>query len=433
MQTSVTRINAYTLSITLKDSSKEYERFFNRAIDEIGGSIRLKGFRPGVAVSTEVVLKEVGEAAVAERAINLYLQDKYPKVLSKSEFSPVAPGELKEVKSVSPVEVIFEVEVLPEITMDEKKLAKIKVKKTPVSVTEDDVDTAINEIEKRFTRYEAAAEGAKAANGDKVMIHAQGYDKKDGEAIVGTHLHDFDVVLGSNSLIPGFEDNIVGKAIGETVEFDIVFPADYHADAFKSRKVFFSVTVEKIETAKKPEWNETFIEGLRGKKTDMKGFRDIIREEIKEERSYHTRAEDEQKLLEQFIAITTVEIGPKLIAQEIDRLYREQASNMESRGVRMSQLLEHQKTDEATYKETQIKPEAERRLKAEIILKHLLDVRKPEITDAAMQAEVARVMANYSNPTVLERLKAKLVPGDDYYEDLKRKMGYRAIIDSFLE
>lgn len=433
MQTSLTKTNAHTVELTIKDSTKEFEKAKANAIEHLKEHANLKGFRKGGHIPDDLIVKQFGEAAITEHAVDDYVNSVYRKALLKENIIPVGSGEITKVVSLSPIEIVIVVEVLPDAIVDEKKLSKINVKKTLASVDEADVDMAINQIETRFTKFEKTENlDATIENGDRVVIEANGFTAKDGEAIPETRVQSFPLVIGSKAFIPGFEEQLVGHKVGEVVEFDITFPDTYHAEEFKNRNVYFVVTVFGLEKATKPEWTEAFIEGLRGVKTDMAGFREIIKKEVLAERERTVRMKDEEKLLDALLEAGTVELGEKVIAHETDRVFEEQAQNLAQSGYKMTDYLGHMQMDEETYKKQFLATEAVRRLKAELILKKIRELRKIEPTEAEVQAEIDKVIANYHNADVVKRLKEKLVAGSEMYEDLLARLAYRKAVDSFL-
>ncbi len=441
MQITSQKTNAHTVEVIVKDSAKAFEKAREEAIAEIAESVSFKGFRKG-NVPKDVVVREYGEVRVTERAVSSYLDRHYHKILEKTGAIPVAPGNVKNIKSVEPLEIVLELEILPEAKIDEKKMAKISVEKTLVDATEADAEKAFSEIEKRFTHYHDAGthgdDGFDASKtviekGDRVTLDTQGFEKQGGAEIPETKVKAFPLVVGSGQFIPGFEDNLVGHKVGEVVEFEIVFPKDYHADAFKGRKVFFVTTVFKLEKPHKPEWTEEFIERLRGVKTDVAGLKEILRKEILAEREREARMKDEGKLLESLLSITELDLGPGLIEREIETIWREQKGNMEAQGFTAKDYLSHVGKDEESYKKEVVAPEARRRLSAELILKKIREMKGVEATDEEIAIEVNSIISSYSSEQVRERLKAKLVPGDAYYEDIKNRLAYRKVVDLFLK
>lgn len=442
MQSTVTRKNSYTLSINIKESGVELEKAKKHVLEEIRTKGKVKGFKQGSAIPDHVIIREYGEAMIEQQALDAVVGKIYPKILKKENIIPVAAGQITEVKSTDPIELTLEVEVFPEIEIDEKKMNKIKVKKTPYEVTDAEVDTEIDGIKARFTHFHEAGshtdDGADTSHltiekGDRATISAQGYDKKGGEAIAETRVPNYPLTIGSGSFIPGFEEKLIGAKVGDEVAFDITFPADYHSDEFKSRKVHFTASIEKIEKPHTPEFTPEFIEKLRGKKTDLAGLREIIRGELGQKKEYEARAKDEDSLMKQMLEVAVFEVGPELLRNEIEQIFREHAANLEQQGYNIKMYLEHVKKSEEGYKEEVIKPEAERRLKAELLLRKIREMKGTEATEDEIKAEIEKVISQYENETVVTRLREKLVPGDAYYEDIKNRLAYRKVVDTFFE
>lgn len=440
MQSTVTRKNAYTLTITLKESGAELQKARKHVLDDIRAKGKVKGFKQGSDIPESVIVREYGEEMITQQALDHVVNHLYPKVLKKENIIPVAPGNITEVKSTDPIELTLEVEVFPEIEIDEKKLDKIKVKRTSVTVESSEVEGELADMKKRFTHFHEAGshsdDGADTSHtqvesGDRVTITAQGYDKKGGEAIKETHVPSYPLVIGSGNFIPGFEEELIGAKVGDEVGFNITFPADYHSEEFKSRKVYFVANIEKLEKPHTPEFTPEFIEKLRGEKTDLEGLKKILENEIKNRKENETRNKDEDTLMKEILAVATFEVGPSLIANETEQIFREHSANLEQQGLSIKMYLEHIKKDESTYKDEVVKPEAERRLKAELLLRKIREMKGTEATEEEVKVEVEKVIAQYSSAEVVERLRAKLVPGDTYYEDIKNRVAYRKVVDAF--
>lgn len=431
MQSIVKKLSSNTVELTIKETGKTYEKYYKKTLEELKKNISLKGFRKGSAPD-EVIIKEYGEKLLEAEAIQAFMDDNYQKILLKEKLIPTGPAAIKDIKSTNPIEVILEVEILPEVIVDEKKLAKIKIKKTIATVTAEEVQAEIDRIEKKFTKFTDAESGATIENGDKVTLDTEGLTKKGGEIIPETQVKAFPLIIGSGSFIPGFEEKLIGSKVGDVVEFEITFPADYHAEAFKSRKVYFMTTIFKLEKATKPEWTLEFIEQLRGKKVDFEGFKKNLEAEILHHKEHETRATDEDKLLEELKKVVTVEITGNLLAQETDRVFAEVKQDYEQQGIKMSDFLDHLKKTEAEYKEA-LKPQAERRLFAELALEKIKELIKVEITQDDINHEIEHVISHYSNPQAIERLREMLKPGTKHYEDIENRLKYKKIIDTFFE
>lgn len=441
MQITKTNVNVYTVRIEVKESSVELEKSRKNILDEIRSEGKVTGFMKGSDIPEEAIVKQYGDAFITNKSLDHYLEKAYPKILRKAGVTPVAPGNITAVKGFEPLEFTLEVEILPEISLDEAAIKKIKVKKTSVNVEEKEIDDEIEAIKKRFTHYHSVWEdthdGAQITNegvenGDRVLINAQWYEWEWGNALPETKVSEYSLTIGSHTFIPGFEEKLVGAKKWEEVGFDITFPADYHSEAFKNKRVYFSVKIESIEKPHTPEFDEDFIEKIRGKKTDMAWLREILKEEITQRKKHEAHRSDEEKLLKEFLTHTKYEFGPELVKREVTNIWNEQEWHMKEQWLTMDAYLGHVQMTAESYKNDIIKPEAEKRIASELILKKLHKILGIEASDTEVATEVEWVIAQYSNPEVVTRLREKLVPWDTYFEDIKSRIAYRKVVDSFL-
>ncbi len=433
MQTTIKKLSSNTIELTIKESSAEFEKCRSKVIEELRQHADIKWFRKWSLIPADIIEKHYWNEIIEERAINILINDVYNKTLKKEKIIPTWHAHLKELKSTKPFEVILEIEVLPDVEIDENKMKKIKLKKTWVKVEKDEVEKELELIEKRFTTYKIDEEAKIIESWDKVTIDTLWFECKWWAELPETKVVAFPLVIWSNTFIPGFEDKLIWAKLWEAVEFEITFPADYHSDKFKSKCVFFMTTIVKIEKSVKPTWTEEFIEGLRWIKTDMEWFKKIIEEEILEDKKYHARSEDENKLLDELMNISKIDLWHHLLEHEIERIFKEQEKQIEDNWMDMKHYLEHIKKDETWYKDEIIKPQAIRKLKAELILEKLKTIIKVEIEKDEIQNEIDKILKNYQNPEVLEKLKARFVEWTEHYEDIKNRLNYKKIIDTFFE
>lgn len=267
--------------------------------------------------------------------------------------------------------------------------------------------------------------------GDKVTIDTQGYEKE--VLLDATSMNDYPIILGSNVLVPGFEEGVVGAKTGDHLELDISFPKDYHNSEFAGKKTLFKVDVKKIESAVKPEFSEEFIEQLRGQKLDMAGFKDLLKSEIMDTKTSNLQIEQEEELMKELLKITKIDLGEKLIDNQMQRSYDDIKAQVTQDGVKMADYLESLKMTEEQYKETNVRPVAIKRLQSELIMHELAKKEKIEVSDTELQAEIEKIMKNFNSPDALEKIKELYVPGTKYYEELRQRLSYRKLIDSFFK
>lgn len=450
MQATSKKINAHTFEVTIKENAAEMEHFKKSAAKKIAEARQFPWFRKGDEVPVDVVAREIGEDALMGEALEEALQSLYPKALKKLEIVPVDVWEIKKITSMKPLEVTLSVEVMPEIKLDFKKIEKIKVAVAEVAVTDEDLQKEFDEIIARGTHFHTrgahhghhhdengdVAEVTDTAiqEGDRVRLNATGYDKKWGAADERMALRDFELTIGAKMMIPGFEEALIGSREGDVVEFDVTFPADYHSKDFAGKKAFFSCTVLTVEYPHKPEWTEEFIERVWGKKLSFSDFRIEYREAMLADKKDKARSEAEEKLSGEFINVTDIEVGPKMLAKEVENLWQYHNKEIEKQGMEIKSYLEHLKTSEEGFKKEHIEPSAARRIKSMLILEEMKKHYKPDIGEETVIAEMKKVFSRYAgDPDFEKRLTNLAKPGTEHYNDIKSRLEYRAVIEKFLK
>jgi len=419
------------VELVVEESVENVAKYRTKAIAHLEKNADIKGFRKWTKIPENILVRQYGEEYINKMVIDFAIDGLYRKALTKEKIMPVAQAEINEIVSESPLKFKIHIEVFPTIEID-KKYKKIKLIKSKVSVTAGEVKAALEEIETKFTKFEeATSKTTKAKMWDRVTIDTDGYEKK--KMMENTSMRDYPLVLWTNILVPGFEEEIVGATVGSELEFPVSFPKDYHNAWFAGKKTTFKVSVKKIEKAVKPEFTEEFIEQLRGKKLDLAGFKKLIKEEITETKDANARIEEETKLIDELVKITKMEIGKSLLANQIEKVFTEIKENITKDWMKVSDYLESLKMDEAKYKEVNVKPVALKRLQGELILHKLSDLEKIEVTEAEANKEIKTILSKFESKDVLKRLEELYVPGTKYYEELKQRIGYRKLIDSFFE
>lgn len=416
------------VELVVEADVKEVAKYRKQAIKHITENTEIKGFRKWATIPENVLIKQVGEDTVAQTVINFAIDDLYRKALMESKVVPVAQGEIKEIVSQDPLVIKIHVEVLPEVSVDETKMKKIKLTRKKVIVSAADVKAAIADIEKRFSTFKEVTKKAKM--GDRVTIDTDGYDKE-GKIIETTSMRAYPLVLGSALLVPGFEEGIVWAKAWDELELDITFPKDYHNADFANLQTKFKVKVLKVESSEKPEFTPEFIEQLRGQKLDMEGFKALIKTELADVKQSNQNIENELKLIDELLKVSKLEIGDKMIEEQTNRMFDEVKENMLKQNIKMKDYLESLKLDEETYKNNHLLADATKRLQWELILNKLVDTLNPEVSDKDTVQEVETIKKNYQNPEVLKRLDEMYKEWTQAFFELQRKMKMKKVIDSF--
>lgn len=419
------------VELIVEEGVTEVAKSRKKALSYIEKNADIKGFRKGAKIPENILVRQYGEEYVNKLTIEFAIDDIYRTALKKENLIPVAEGQIKEIISESPLKIKIHIEVLPEVQID-AKYKKIKLKKQKVSVSADEVKKALEEIETKFTNFEESTDKkTKAALWDRITVDTDWFEKE--KLLENTSMRDYPLVLGSNVLVPGFEEGIVGAKDWDELELPVNFPKDYHNEEFANKKTTFKVKVKKIEKSVKPEFTPEFIEQLRGKKLDLAWFKALIKEEITETKESNARLEEENKLIDELLKVTKLELWDGILKNQIEKVYNEIKENMGQQQIQMKHYLESLKMSEEDYKEKNVKPTAIKRLQWELILHKLAELEKFEVTEAELKKEIGWILAKFGSEDVLARLKELYVPGNKYYEELKTRISYRKLIDSFFE
>ena len=418
------------VELIVEAEPKELTKYRKDALKYLSENTEVKWFRKWATIPEDVLIRQIGEDKLNETIISFAIDDLYRKALLQEKLVPVAQGEIKEILSQNPLKMKIHVEVLPEVEIDEKEAKKIKLKKKKITVSAKEVEDAIKDIETRFTTFEESNE--KAEMWDRVTIDTDWYDKE-WKLVETTSMRDYPLVLGSNILVKGFEDQLVWAKAWDELDLDITFPKDYHNPDFANKQTKFKVKVKKVEKAKKPEFTPEFIEKLRWKKLDFEGFKKLIKEEIKDVKESNQNLENESNLIDKLIKISKVDLWAKILKEQIERIFAEIKENMARQWIKMKDYLESLKLTEEEYKEKHIKADAEKRLKWELILNKLSELFKIDVLEKEVKEELEKIKKNYQNPEVLKRLDEMYKKWTQAFEELKRRIKLKKVIDSFFE
>ena len=418
-----------TIELIVEEDTENIAKFRAQVLKDIEKNAEIKWFRKWAKIPEEVLVREFGEERINHMVIDKAIDSIYRNTLKQENIIPAAQWEIKEIISESPLKIRIHVEVLPEVEIADS-YKNISMKRAKISVSEKEVEAALEDIQKRFTNFYEADEAL--VMWDRATISTQGYDKE-GKKLDSTNMDNYPIVLWSNILVDGFEEGLVWHKKGDEFELDIKFPKDYHNAQFADKDTVFKVKIDKVEKAKAPEFTEQFIEQLRWKKLDLDGFKKLIKEEIHETKEANSRMEEELKLIEELLKHTKIEIWEKLLAAQTDRVFEEIKQNMAQNGIKMADYLESLKLTEEAYKDQHVKETALKRLQWELILSKLSEIDKVEISEKEISEEIEKIIARFGNEDVIKRLKELYVPGNRYYEELKQRLIYRKIVDRFFE
>lgn len=364
--------------ITLEVAPEDLEKFRQKALDKLRAQVNIPGFRPGKA-SDEMVLQQVGAAALDEEILRAGLPEWYFAVVVEEKLAPIAPPESK-VISTQPLVIELTVTLLPEVKVGNYQ--KIRVKAQTPKVEDKEVDAELETLQKRFASYHDVTREAKM--GDRAELDFTG--SVDGKEVDGAKSKNHPLVLGSSTFVPGFEEQIVGMQPGAKKQFTVKFPADYHVEDLRSKDVTFDAELKKLEEMHMPEMTPEFFARLKNDKiTDLDSLKAEIRAYLVASKDAEERNRQEEEILKQLIDMTTLEVPHALIHDEIHYMEASFGERLQGMGLTMDRYLEaNKKTHEDLHKDWE--PEAIRRLTARFALLEIAKSEGLEPTDEEVAA-----------------------------------------------
>ncbi|ATC93965.1 trigger factor [Pseudoalteromonas tunicata] len=390
MQVSVETTQGLERRLTITVPAANIDSEVKKRLQQLSRTQRIDGFRPG-KVPVSIINKRYGTAVRQEVAGEL-MQRKYYEAVIAEKLNPAgaptfAPGALDAGKDL---EFVATFEVFPEVEL--KDLEKINVEKPVVEVTDADLAKMLETLRKQHATW--ADSDAVAAEGNRVTIDFVG--TIDGEEFEGGKAEAFPLELGQGRMIPGFEDNILGKKAGEVVVADVTFPEEYHAENLKGKAAQFTITVQKVEVQQLPELNDEFatLFGV------AEGGVDALKAEVKRNMTRELEQAIKGKVKEQVIAglleTNQVDAPSALVSQEIDALRQQAVQRFGGNAQNMPELpaeLFHE--------------QAAKRVKTGLLLGQVIKANEIKVDDAKVEALIATVASAYEDPTeVVEYYKS---------------------------
>ncbi|HHU54812.1 MAG TPA: trigger factor [Mollicutes bacterium] len=377
-------------TITIKIEGEEWQHALDHAFEHANSKAKIDGFRPGKAPK-EVFLKKYGKESLYMEAADHALNDAYVKILQENKDLEIVAQPDVNLTNVDEngVEFVFTLTLKPEVKLGKYK--NLNIKKEEVKVTDEEVEQALNQTLENYAEV-SVKEGA-IEQGDTAIIDFEGF--KDDVAFEGGKGENYSLKIGSNTFIPGFEEQLIGLKKGDTKDVKLTFPEDYHSEELKGQPVVFKVTVNEVKGTVIPELNKEFFEdlGLEGIET-KEALEKQLRENIQARKEADTENKYIDQLLEESAKDMEVDIPEVMIDEELSRMLGQYSENLKMQGLTLEQFYQFTNSDENALKE-QMKPEATTRVKYRLMLEEIVKQEKIEITDERAKEEVLKLAGKY--------------------------------------
>lgn len=426
MKVELIKTEGNKVSFKLTVDNDKFESAIVKAYNKNKGKYNIPGFRKGKA-PRKIIETNYGKGVFYSDAIDILFPEVYPSAIDELKIDPIdMPSiDIEEISQDNGLVILVDVEVKPTFELGEYK--GVEVEKVEETVNEDVVTAKLEEMREKASRLVSVER--EIANGDTANIDFEGFD---GEvAFEGGKGENYDLVIGSGSFIPGFEEQLVGKKVGEEVEVNVTFPEEYHAENLAGKPVVFKVKVNDVKVKELPELNDEFAADT----TEFNTLEELtadVRAKAEADAAEAAKNELRNRVIEKVVENTTVEVPEAMVKNEIENQLMELNYQLQYQGFGMEQFLQMTgKTMEEFKAEftTNRREEAVKNVKTSLVIEAIAKAEGVEVSEEEVNAEVEKMAAAY-NMTV-EQVKEALRPND--LKDMEGQLKIRKTIDLLVD
>lgn len=386
--------------VLVKIDGDAWSKALDKAFKKKNKEVTIPGFRKGKA-PRDVYEKKYGKESLYLDASDEVINDAYVKALKDSKLIPVVQP-VVDITNVDDEKVEFKFTIITKPEINIKKYKGLKVKKEKVEVTKEEIDHEIHHLLERYTELRTKEDGA-VESGNIAVIDFEGF--KDGVAFDGGKGENYELEIGSNTFIPGFEDSVIGMKVGEEKDIEVTFPEDYPKEDLKGQPVVFKVKVNEIKEKQEREFDEELFEdlGLEGVDTKEK-LEAEIKENIMAQKEVDAENKHVDALLEEIAKHVEVDIPEEMVEEETDRLIGRFEETMKMQGISLDVYYTFTNSTEKDLR-AQFEKEAYSHVLYRLMLEEILKLEKIEVSKEEVEKE-AETLANKYQMKKDEFLKA---------------------------
>jgi len=429
MKVTAEKIDNQQVVLEIEVSAAEVEKAAEKGYKKLAAKVNIPGFRKGKA-PRKILEQHVGKQAILDEAFDILAPKAFDEALTDQKIEPVSRPKIEVVTLEEGKDLTFKATITPkpEVTLGEYK--GLKIEKAVVEIKDEDVDKQLNQMLDRQSKMVDAPEGTVVADGDFTTINFKGF--VDDKTFEGGEGKDYPLQIGSNSFIPGFEEQLIGAKINEECDVKVTFPEEYHAKELAGKPAVFKCTVQSIKHKELPVLDDEFA-----KKASTFETLDELKSDIREKliKNAETKAENDRraeaiKLASENI---TVDVPAAMVDNRVSTMIQEMSMRLEQQGMKLEQYLQYAGTDIAKIRED-YRETATANVKTDLMLEAVAKVEDLKVEAADLQGEVEAMAKAYS-ATVAQVQKIITEQGriGDLAATVLRKKTAQFIVDSLAE
>ena len=418
MSVQVEKLEKNMAKLTIEVSAEEFEKGIQAAYLKEKGKISLPGFRKGKA-PRKMIEKMYGVGVFYEEAANNVMPMAYSSAAKESELEIVSNPEIDIVQIEAGKPFIFTatVAVKPEVTLGEYK--GVEVKKADLTVTDEEIEAELKKEQEKNSRTVNVDDRA-VENGDMIKLDFEGF--VDGVAFDGGKGENYDLTIGSNSFIPGFEDQLVGAKIGEDVDVNVTFPEEYHAKDLAGKAAVFKCKVNAISVKELPELDDEFAQEVSEFDT-LDEYKADVKKNLEEKKAAEAKTAKENEAVDKAVENAQMDIPDPMIDSQVEQMINDYARRLQSQGLSMEQYMQFTGTTLDALKE-QVRPQALTQIKSRLVLEKIAEVENIQISDEKLDEELTKMAESYK----MELDKLKELMGDYEKDQMKKDMAVQEAV-----
>ena len=419
MSLQVEKLEKNMAKLTVEVSAEDFKAAIKKAYNKTKNRFAIPGFRKGKA-SQAVIEKMYGEAVFYEDAADEAINSTYAEAMKESGLDIVSRPEITVEQIGKDQAFIYSalVAVKPEVTLGEYK--GVEVEKADAAVTAEDVEAELKRVQEQNARL-LTVEDRPVADGDQTVIDFEGF--VDGKGFEGGKAEDYPLTIGSHSFIDTFEEQLIGKNIGEECEVNVTFPTEYHAAELAGKPAMFKVTVKEIKVKELPALDDEFASEVSEFDT-LDEYKQDIEKKLQERKEKAAASQNEDRVVAKVVENASMEIPEKMIDAQVDNMLRETAQRMQSQGLSMDLYMKYTGMTADQMKD-QMRPEAVKRIQTRLVLEAVVKAENIETSEEKLDEEIAKMAEAYK----MEADKLKSYMTDSDKDQMKQDLAVQAAVD----
>ena len=419
MSVQVEKLEKNMAKLTVEVSAEDFKAAIKKAFNKNKNRFAIPGFRKGKAPQA-MIEKMYGEGVFYEDAADEAINASYAEAMKESGLDIVSRPEvtIEKIGKDEPFVYSALVAVKPEVTLGQYK--GVEVEKADASVSAEDVEAELKKVQEQNARL-LTVEDRGVEDGDQTVIDFEGF--VDGKGFEGGKAEDYPLTIGSHSFIDTFEEQLIGKKIGEECEVNVTFPTEYHAADLAGKPATFKVTVKEIKVKELPELNDEFASEVSEFDT-LDEYKKDVEKKLAEKKEIEANSKNEDAVVAKVVENATMEIPDKMIDAQAENMVQDMARRMQSQGLSLDMYLKYTGMTVEQMKE-QARPDAEKRIRTRLVLEAVAKAENIQISDEKVDEEVAKMAEAYQME--VEKLKSYMSESD--VKQMKEDLAVQQAVD----